>query len=88
VTEPSRFTELKELPEPSKEDIDLMTKIVDKLTVDYDLSEFHDGYKERIGAMIEAKMEGQVAEVKEKGPKKPVAKSMMEALRKTAESLK
>jgi hypothetical protein len=33
-------------------------------------------------------MKGEVAQVKEKRPKKPVTKSMMEALRETAESLK
>jgi hypothetical protein len=33
-------------------------------------------------------MMGEVAQVEEKMPKKPVAKSMMEALRETAESLK
>jgi non-homologous end joining protein Ku len=65
-----------------------MTKIVDKLTVDLDLSIFHDGYKERIEALIKSKMKGEVAQVQEKRPKKPVAKSMMEALRETAESLK
>jgi hypothetical protein len=33
-------------------------------------------------------MKGEVAQVKAKRPKKPVAKSMMESLRATAESLK
>jgi hypothetical protein len=33
-------------------------------------------------------MKGEVAQVKEKRPKKPMAKSMMEAFRATAESLK
>jgi hypothetical protein len=33
-------------------------------------------------------MKGEVAQVKEEKPKKPVAKSMMEMLRETAESLK
>jgi len=33
-------------------------------------------------------MKGDVAQVEEEKPKKPVAKSMMEALRETAESLK
>ena len=64
-----------------------MTKIVDKMTVDLDLSIFHDGYKERIEALIKSKMNGEVAQVKEERPKK-VAKSMMEALREMAESLK
>ncbi len=38
--------------------------------------------------LITSKMKGEVAQVKEEKPKKHVAKSMMEALRKTAESLK
>jgi hypothetical protein len=37
---------------------------------------------------IKAEIKAEVAQVQEKSPKKPVAKSMMEALRKTAESLK
>lgn len=64
VTDPSHFYELKDLPEPGKEEIDLMTRIVDKLTVDYDLGAIHNGYKELTEAMIEAKMKGQIAEVK------------------------
>jgi len=60
---------------------------VDKLTVDLDLRVFHDGYKERIEALIKSRMKGEVAQVEEKRPKKPVAKSMMDALMATAESL-
>ena len=30
----------------------MFTQIVDKLTVDLDLSVFHDGYKERIESLI------------------------------------
>ena len=88
VTDPSHFAEIKDLPEAGEEELALMTKIVDKMTMDLDLSIFHDGYKERIEALIKSKMKGEVAQVKEKKPKKPVAKSMMEALRDTAESLK
>jgi len=58
------------------------------MTVDLDHRVYHDGYKERIEALITSKMKGEVAQVKEeKMPKKPAAKSMMEALRATAESL-
>jgi len=64
-----------------------MTKIVDKMTKDLDLSVYHDGYKERIEALVTFKMKGEVAQVEEKLPKKPAAKSMMEAMRATAESL-
>jgi non-homologous end joining protein Ku len=49
---------------------------------------FHDGYKERMEALIESQIKGEVAQVEDKRPKKPAAKSMIEALRETAESLK
>jgi len=86
--EPSHFAELKDLPEAGEEVLALMTKIVDKMTKDLDLRMCHDGYKERIEALITSKMKGVVAQVKEEKPKKPAAKSMMEMLRETAESLK
>ncbi|MGD0954159.1 MAG: hypothetical protein ABR985_17515 [Methanotrichaceae archaeon] len=47
----------------------MMTKTVDKLTVDLDLRLYHDGYKERIEAMITSKMKerlsGERGEAKE-----------------------
>jgi hypothetical protein len=52
-----------------------MTKIVDKMTTDLDLSVFNDGYKG-------------VARVKEEKPKKTAAERMMEELREMPESLK
>ena len=60
--------EFSSIPQP---ELALMTKIVDKMMKDLDLRAYHEGPEERI-------------EVKEKKPKKPVAKSMMEALRATA----
>ena len=39
----------------------MMTKIVDKVTKDLDLRAYHDGYKERIEALIASKMKGEVA---------------------------
>lgn len=57
-------------------------------TKDLSLRAYHDGYKERIGALIDSKMKAEVAQVKEENPKKPAAKSIMEMLRETAESLK
>jgi DNA end-binding protein Ku len=88
VKDPSHFAELKGLPEAGEEELSMMTKIVDKMTKDLDLRLYHDGYKERIEALITSKMKGEVAQVKEEKPKKPAAKSMMEMLRETAETLK
>ena len=75
-------------PEAGEEELAMMTKIVDKMTNDLDLRMYHDSYKERMEALIESKMKGEVAQVGEKKPKKPAAKSMMDMLRETAESLK
>jgi len=58
--------------EAGEEELALMTKIVDKMTKYLDLRAYHDGYKERIEALIK----GAVAQVKEERPKNPVAKSM------------
>jgi len=55
------------------------------MTTDLDLRLYHDGYKEWIEALIASKMKGEVAQVKEE---KPAARSIMEMLRETAESLK
>jgi DNA end-binding protein Ku len=88
VTDPSHFAEIKDLPEAGEEELALMTKIVDKMTRELDLSIFHDSYKERIEALVKSKMKGEIAQVDEQRPKKPMAKSMMETLLATAESLK
>ena len=48
---------------------------------------YHGDYK-RVRALIKPEMKAEDAQVQEKSPKRPVAKSMVEALRKTAESLK
>ena len=78
MTVPFHFAELKDLPELGREELALalMTKIVDKMTKDLDLRAYHDGFKERIEALITSKMKGVVVQVKE--AKKPAAKSMME----------
>jgi DNA end-binding protein Ku len=85
VKDPSRFSEMKDLPEVGEEELTRMTKIVDKMTTDLDLGAYNDGYKERIEALVESKMKGAEVHLEEKRPKKPAAKSMMEALRETAE---
>jgi non-homologous end joining protein Ku len=59
---------------------------VDRLTVDLDLSVFHDSCREKIEALISSKLKGEAVQVDEKKPKKPAAKSMTETLRETAES--
>jgi non-homologous end joining protein Ku len=58
VRDLSHIPELESLPEPDEEGLALMTKIVDKKTVDLDLSLFHDSYWEKMEALISSKAEG------------------------------
>ena len=76
VREPSHFADPLALPEAGEEELSMMTKIVDQMTKDLDLGMYHDGYKERIEALITSNMKGEVAQVKEEKPKKPAAKSL------------
>ncbi len=87
VLDPSLMQEIKDLPEPGEKEMALAKDIAVRLTGDLDLSEYHDGYRERVEALISSKLKGEVLHL-EKRPKKPAAKSLMETLKETADSLK
>jgi transposase-like protein len=55
---------------------------------DLDHDMFHDAYRDKIEALISSRLKGEAVQVEWQKPKKPTAKSMMEALRETAESFK
>jgi len=87
VLEPENYQAIRDLPEPQEKELELALEIIKSLSGELDLSSYHDQYKERIEALVRSKMAGTV-EVPEKKKTRPVAKSLMEALRLTAESLK
>ena len=62
-------------------------EIVKGLSGDLDLDTYKDEYRKRIETLVRSKMEGVVI-VPETKKARPAAKSLMEALRLTAESLK
>lgn len=67
--------------------MELAREIVDKLAGDLDLSLYKDEYRERVEEMVRTKLRGEVIRI-EKKARKPAAKSLMEALKETAESIK
>jgi DNA end-binding protein Ku len=87
VLDPSIMQEIKNLPEPGEKEMALAKDIADRLTGDLDLSEYYDGYRERMEALISSKLKGEVLHL-EKRQKRPATKSLMEALSETANSLK
>lgn len=88
IRDPSGYSVLKELPEPSEKEMVLGFEIVRGLTGELDYSAYEDEYKKRIEALVRSKMEGIVSVPERKKKEKPPAKSLMEALRATADSLK
>jgi len=87
VLNPADYPALRDLPEPTIKEMELAKEIVKGLTGDLDLSSYKDEYREKIEALVRSKMEGAVV-AKEKKRARPAAKSLMDALRQTAESLK
>jgi DNA end-binding protein Ku len=87
ILDPSKRPELGNLPKPSEKELSIAKEIVDKLSGQLDLSLYHDRYKDRVEEMVKTKLEGEVVHI-EKKKTRPASKDLMDALRKTAESLK
>ena len=87
VLDPQSYQAVRDLPPPQEKEVELAMQIIKSLSGELDLSAYHDQYKERIEALVRSKMGGDVA-VPEKKNARTSAKSLMEALRLTAESLK
>lgn len=87
VLDPAGYPALKDLPEPTEREMELAKEIVKGLTGDLNISSYRDEYEEKIEALVRSKMEGAVV-AREKKKARPAAKSLMDALRQTAESLK
>jgi len=86
VAEPSSLEELNKLKEPNKKELDVAKKIISSLTGEFDITEYQDGYKEKIEELIEKKMKGEIITVKK--PVKEEAKVLMVALQETLQQLK
>jgi DNA end-binding protein Ku len=85
--DPEKMQPLQDLPVPGEKELELAEEIVKGLTGDLDLTAYQDEYRNRIESLVKSKIDGIVI-APEKGKAKPPAKSLMDALRKTAESLK
>ena len=85
IVYPLDLEQLKNLNQPSKEELVLATKIIENLSGDLDLSEYTDGFKEKVEEMIKKKMKGETI-IPEK-PQKEEAKELMVALKETLNKL-
>jgi len=87
VADPSELEDLKKLKEPNKAELDLAVKIVSDLSGEFNIADYKDSYREKIGQLIEKKMKGETIVV-EKPVKEEAAKELMVALQETLKQLK
>lgn len=81
------FDQLDETPRISKEEMEMARQLIDQLSGDYEPSQFHDTYRERLEEAIEAKIEGEEIQlVDEEEPAKVT--DLMEALQASVEATK
>ena len=87
IMDPQIFPALRDLAPPGEKELDLAVQIIESLSGELDLTGYKDQYRGKIEALVKSKMEGTVL-IPEKKRTRPQAKSLMDALRQTAESLK
>lgn len=85
IVYPPDLKELKNLPEPTKDELSLATKIVENLSGNLEITEYKDGFREKVEKLIEKKKKGEtVIPVK---PQKEEVKELMVALKETLSKL-
>lgn len=73
------------LEEPSNEELDLATKIIENLSGEFDITEYRDNFRDKVEELIEKKMKGETIIVEE--PEQEEVKELMEALQETLKQL-
>jgi DNA end-binding protein Ku len=87
IMDPAVFPALQDLPQPGEKELELASQIIESLSGELDLAGYKDQYREKIEALVRSKMAGTVMVAEKKKERSP-ARSLMEALRETAQSLK
>ncbi len=85
VVDPGGLEELAELKKPSQKEMELAGKIIKELSGEFDITEYRDGYREKMEKLIEMKMKGEV--IVAEAPKKEEVKELMVALQETIKRL-
>ena len=75
-------------PTPLPEEIRFAREFVEALTKPFDPAAFRDEYRDRLGALIQAKAEGQAVELPPAAPPPRPVINLMEALRQSVEQAK
>ncbi len=85
VVDPKALKDLQELKEPTEDELQLALKIIDNLTGEFDITEYHDTYQQKVEELLAKKMKGEIITVEE--PKTEEVKDIMTALQQTLAQL-
>ena len=85
IVNPQDLDELSDLSLPTQAELKLATKIIENLSGEFDITEYTDGFREKVEKIIEKKRKGETI-IPEK-PQKEEAKELMVALRETLTKL-
>ena len=85
VVNPVVMEDLTKLKKPSQKEMELAGKIIKELSGEFDITEYRDGYREKIEKLIEKKMKGEV--IVARVPQKEEVKELMVALQETIKKL-
>lgn len=86
IVDVRRNEELRKLPEPEERELSMATTIINDLSGDFDINEYHDRYRKRVEEAAEKKLKGETVKIQR--PKKEEARELMEALEETLEQMK
>jgi DNA end-binding protein Ku len=80
-----RDVDIDEVPEPRGKEVDMAKQLIASLTEDFDPTQYHDTYRERVLEAVEAKVEGQEVTVTEEAEEEAPVVDLMAALRQSVE---
>ncbi len=77
--------DIDEMPEPRDKEVEMAKQLIASLTEDFDATQYHDTYRERVLEAVEAKVEGQEVTVTEEAEEEAPVVDLMAALRQSVE---
>ncbi|HSJ43058.1 MAG TPA: Ku protein [Euzebyales bacterium] len=77
--------DIDEMPEPRDKEVEMAKQLIASLTEDFDPTQYHDTYRERVHEAVEAKVEGQEVTVTEEAEEEAPVVDLMAALRQSVE---
>jgi DNA end-binding protein Ku len=77
--------DIDEMPEPRDKEVEMAKQLIASLTEDFDPTQFHDSYRERVLEAVEAKVEGQEVTITEEAEEEAPVVDLMAALRQSVE---